>query len=322
MANFIFLIIILLFVFGCAPAHSPKTLPKDNRMTKEYTQVAAEDLARYEFSHGTCNSFMDQANKAMRLVSRPALEKELGKELSRSEEKKLADIYEKVLREVYPEEEWIEPLSTLYARIFTPEEIKEILAFYQSNSGRRFLKMQSTIMQEAEEMAAIIFKSKEEKFVERLEEEFGAVFSSTAKNLDSTKNYPAAEQRGVNKDPERRKRKGINSERIKDTIQLNISETIQACKAIQESPEKPIECAFQYYEGRPAMAVNFQDYKTAELYWEAMSEKVAGPFCQAAHEANRQAIILVSIQPFDMARLFSCETNEWSKWFNYNNKGL
>jgi len=295
MARFIFLIIILLFLFGCAPTNAPETLPKDNRITIVQTQITAEDLARYEFSHGTFNSFMNQATKAMLLASRPALEKELGKELTRTKDKELADIYEKVLREVYPEEEWIEPLSNLYARIFTSEEIKEILAFYQSNSGRHLLEMQSTIMQEAEEMATIIFDNKEKKFVERLEEEFSSVLSSTAKDLDST---------------------------LEDTWQLYISETIQACKAIQESAEIPIGCAFDYYEGRPAMTVIFQNYTSTEQYWEAMLDTVAGPFCQAANEANKQAIVIISIQPVEMARLFSCETNEWSEWFSYKKKKL
>ena len=291
MARFISLIIFLLFLFGCAPAHSPKTLPEDKQMAEVYPQISAEDFARYEFSQGTFNSFMDQATQAKLLASRPAVEKGLGRGLTPSEDKELADIFQKVFREVYPEEEWIGALSKIYARIFTPEEIKEIVAFYQSNSGRHLLEMQSTIMQEAEEMVTEIFEKKEEMFVARLEEEFGTAFPSTTKNLDNT---------------------------LPDISQLNISETIQACKAMQESPERPIGCSFDYYEGQPAMAVNFQNYKTVKLYWDAMLAKVAGPFCQAANEAKRQALVIVSIQPFDMARIFSCETNEWSEWFRYN----
>lgn len=290
MARFIFLIIILLFLFGCGPTRSPQTLPKDNRMTQGYTQITTEDLARYEFSHDTFNSFRDQATQAMLRVSRPAIEKALGKEVGLSEDKELAVIYEKVLREVYPEEDWIEPLSKLYARIFTSEEINEILTFYQSNTGRHLLEMQPTIMQEAEKMAITIFKNKEKKFAERLEEELSPVLSSTTKDLDS---------------------------RSEDTWQLYIAETIQACKAIQESPEIPVGCAFDFYEGRPAVTVIFQNYTTTEQYWEAMLDTVAGPFCQAAREAKKQAIVIIRIQPVEMARMFSCETNEWSEWFGY-----
>jgi hypothetical protein len=99
---------------------------------------------------------------------------------------------------------------------------------------------------------------------------------------------------------------------------LTVAETIRLCKAVHAAQELPIGCSVTYLEGKPSMFVAFENLQTATQYWAEMSEVVTAPFCQAANEGNRQAFLFVGLMSNEVGRIYSCETNEWTEWFSYD----
>jgi hypothetical protein len=280
------LFIPFLFLLSCA---SPQP---SARLSLAQAKVNAEDLARKEFSYGTFAAVMDQAADTSLLTMRPALEKELDRELTHSENDKLKDMIHELLNEVYPEDLWIEEFSKIYTRYFTAEEIDSILKFYDTGPGRKMLELSSTLMSEGERAGLRLFESKKDIFSKRFIEEFTKVFASSFKS----------ETQEV------------------DSKTLNIAETIQACKKIEQSQELPISCQFDYMDGIPSMVVSFHDLETAQYYWKDLSEYVAIPYCTAANSSNRQAAIFINLNNSKLARMFSCETSTWTEWFSYDKK--
>jgi len=275
-------IVVALFLSACA------TVPlQDSRISRAKARIAAEDLARLEFSTGRFDVLMDQMIEATLVSMRPVLEEELGRELTHTENRKVTSALRDVLVEVYPEKDWLEGVSEVYYRHFTAEEIESILKFYQSSPGKRLLDKQAIITSEAIKSGERLFESKQDTFAKRLQQELAKALPSLTADLTSN---------------------------IEDARVLNISETIKACQAIQASRDVPISCAFDYLEGRPSMVVGFRDLESATTYWKAMSDKVAGPFCQAANLANRQAMVFVTLVDSEMASMYSCESGQWSEW--------
>jgi hypothetical protein len=103
---------------------------------------------------------------------------------------------------------------------------------------------------------------------------------------------------------------------------LTVAATIQLCKEVQAEAVLPIACSVTYLNGRPSMFVTFADQETAGEYWDAMSEAVADPFCEAANAGNRQAFVYISLADTETGRIYGCESDEWTDWFSYAEESL
>ena len=100
----------------------------------------------------------------------------------------------------------------------------------------------------------------------------------------------------------------------------NISEAIKVCKKVQAAKEIPIICDTSYYKGRPVMMIGYSDFDTGRKWIEATVEFIAEPYCNAANRGNRQAFVIFVIKNMRVARIYSCETNEMSDWFDTGEK--
>ncbi|MFQ5780513.1 MAG: DUF2059 domain-containing protein [Nitrospiria bacterium] len=244
-------VIILLSLVSCATTSS-----QDSRLSEARTKLAAEELARVQLKHGSFDVIMDTASNVALLAVRPNIENKIGRELSRSEDKDLNALFRKVFVEVFPEEVWIEAFRDIYTRFYTTEELEAILEFYGTRAGQRLLELNATVTNESKAAGERLVNASQEVFVSSFVEEFKKALPSLYSEL----------------------------ERIgEDERALNIAETIQACKNIQESPDIPIVCQFEYVRERPTIFVTFLSLETAQRLWEAMFTHVAGPFCISAN---------------------------------------
>ena len=99
---------------------------------------------------------------------------------------------------------------------------------------------------------------------------------------------------------------------------MTLADSIQVCKRVQQERHIPIVCLTTYVEGRPTMVVGFADASGFRTYGGAIVEYVAGPFCDAANQANREAFLVFSVERPGLATLYSCETGEMTEWFDPN----
>jgi len=262
------------------------------RLSIAQTKVAAEDLARKEYSYGTFTTLIDEASDQFLLTMRPILEKELERELTYKENDSLKDILRDLINEVYPVELWVEEISKIYIRYFTAQEIESILKFYETGPGKRMLELGPILRSEGGEAGIQIYNSRQDRFTKRFVEEFTKAFSSS---------FESETQES-------------------DTEALNVADTIKACNKIEQSEKLPISCQFEYMDDKPSMIITFQDFETAQNYWDDLSDYVAVPFCTAANSSNRQAAIFINLQHSKNARMYSCEKSTWTEWFSYDKK--
>jgi hypothetical protein len=68
--------------------------------------------------------------------------------------------------------EVIDKVAALYARVFTANELREITAFYRGPTGQKFVKNQTTIMQESmaigQEFGQSVAREMQSRIIEEL----------------------------------------------------------------------------------------------------------------------------------------------------------
>lgn len=276
---FLALVVFAALPLGCAT-------PQDPRVKEAERRVLAEELVREELKGEGFDLVMDEATRTGLNVMRPTLEQDMGRELSRTEDETLAQVFRTTLAEVYPKDMWVEALVPVYLKHLSAEYLEGILSFYRSPAGRRLLEAQATIQAEAEKAGARMTKLRLDEFKERF-----------ASNLESTSVGALSQSQDM------------------ASSAISIADAVETCRSVQDSQEVPIGCEFDYVDGKPAIFVVLPNLDTADEYWQSMSEAVGVPFCDAANSANRQAILFVSLADTGESRLYSCESDEWTDWF-------
>jgi hypothetical protein len=100
-----------------------------------------------------------------------------------------------------------------------------------------------------------------------------------------------------------------------------LAEAVRACKAIQADADIPIACEVDYIQGMPSMMIGFASAEHANDYWEPIAKRVAEPFCRAANNSNRTALVLLVVGK-TAARPFICELDEWGDWIDLADAGI
>ena len=95
-----------------------------------------------------------------------------------------------------------------------------------------------------------------------------------------------------------------------------LADSIQVCKVVQRERHIPISCLTTYVKGRPTMLVGFADASDFDDYGRVIAEYVAGPFCDAANRAGRQAFVAFALNRPGLMKLYACETGEMTGWLD------
>jgi hypothetical protein len=198
----------------------------------------------------------------------------------------MAQAFRSSLAQVYPRNQWVAALQDVYVRHLSPEDMKAALSFYQTPQGMRLLQAQPTIRAEAAAAGQRLVATRQEEFGKHFASEVASLFGGASGNLGPN---AAAEA-------------------------LTVAEAVQACRAIDASADVPIGCKFEYLEGQPAMFVALPSLATVEEYWQPMSDNVAEPFCAASNAGNRNGVVFVSLVDTNVARMYVCESAQWSDW--------
>lgn len=276
-----------LSLIGLLVACAPTRPDPDPRLAEAQGRIAAREIAEADFQYGGFSLLVGGAVDEAMATMRPALESELGRELTRSEDAKLQRIVEGTVSRVFPEEVWIDAFERIYLRFFSNAELRAIASFYRTPAGRQLVRLNSTLVAEAEKVARNLYESREQQFEDVFIAEFEETFGD-----------------------------GMAGETASTASRaLTIAEAIEACRAVQADAQIPISCATEYFQGKPTMVVGFPRMDDADAYWSAMAEEVTEPFCGPANAASRQAFVLVALLDTEAGRLFACETGDWSDWF-------
>jgi uncharacterized protein len=143
----------------------------------------AKELARLTFSSGSDVVFT-QAAKVGTLSLKAALEGRLGRQLTEDESSRLNEVYLRVFKETVPRSEFEAQYVDFYTRYYSPQELKDLLAFYRSPLGMKVLRFSSVSNEERSAGLQRVMASRQREFVERFNAEFAREFPALNRELE------------------------------------------------------------------------------------------------------------------------------------------
>ena len=127
----------------------------------------ADELAKlYIQRHNSPQIWLDQVIAIYVESYRGTVEDMAGRELTAEDEGALRQIIKRSLLAVVPETLWQEEMAAVFRKHLTEEELRDVLAFYSTTAGRKLLSVQNESGVEAGQAVAMIFRARQEQFVE------------------------------------------------------------------------------------------------------------------------------------------------------------
>lgn len=121
---------------------------------------------------GTFDAILDQAVEVGTQHAALSIQASTGRELTKSEFDKLKVAFKHAFSETYPAKDWVAPFSGLYERSFSAPELDELLRFYKSPAGQKYLRAQGMLATEGAKIGLSLVQSKEEQFQRALMSKF------------------------------------------------------------------------------------------------------------------------------------------------------
>jgi hypothetical protein len=162
--SFVFagLLISLACLLGCAE--------KKNDPIRQET--LSREVVRLLFSGDGFDGYIDFASENAMVAVNSSMIQTLGRELTYDEHKRMRKIISKVLMEVFPRESWEQALFSVYTKHFDSNDLEELLDFYKTPVGSKFLMLQGTLMKEGAEAGEKLMETRQAEFVEKFKVEF------------------------------------------------------------------------------------------------------------------------------------------------------
>lgn len=282
-----------ILIASCAV--NPSSPPKpDFQFDEVNARIAAERLARLEFfSFGQFDTYMEDAGDMMAMTMTAVIEKNLNRDLTNAEKEILKDISIDTLSENITNDEWVSAVGKVYQRLLTTQELQELLEFYNTSTGRRLLRLQTTIYKQAASAGKELVESRMDRLIAALQSKLKKEMPDLMAEIGE----------------------------VEQQLTLGLSPSIQACQKIQNADELPIGCAFEYVEGRPAMMIALRNLEDVDEYWDSLTENMAGPFCSASNADKSNGFVIVSVVNLELGKLFNCSQNNWSDWIDLKDIG-
>jgi hypothetical protein len=144
----------------------------------------AHELARLILSSGMFEAVIQTAGDAATTVVTVAIEGRLRRSLSADEQSTLRRLLIQTTKETVPWDVWEELYARLYSKHASPQEIRDILAFYKTPLGRRALSLSLILTTEGMEAGRGLAKSREKDFERRFTDEFGKTMPELKAELE------------------------------------------------------------------------------------------------------------------------------------------
>ncbi|MEM7377463.1 MAG: DUF2059 domain-containing protein [Pseudomonadota bacterium] len=90
-------------------------------------------------------------------------------ELNATEKEELKDIYRAWFREDFDRDAIADRMVGLYADVFSEQELRDVITFYESPTGQKFLDVSPALMQEAAQIGMQEGMAKQDRLLERLQ---------------------------------------------------------------------------------------------------------------------------------------------------------
>lgn len=162
-------------VFALTPCHAA------DKAQDKASDTAAKELVSYMLTNGVYDSMINLGAEVSASSGKSFIEQKLGRELTEDENKKLINMTRKVMREFLTRIEAEKNFLVIYSRHFTEGELKDILKYLNTPTGKKTLQIQGTIDRELMMGTQEFFITKGRDISRRFNEEFQKEFGDMVK---------------------------------------------------------------------------------------------------------------------------------------------
>ena len=160
----------ILSSFACA------TAPQKPDQSNVELEAQAQELVRLELTYGGLDAFIDQATGRGVQAGKRYFEQLVKRQIYHEEHLRLREVYRRVFAEVFTQRDLAEAVAPVYVKYLSPEEMVDLLQFYQTPTGAKMLKIQYVLRTERMKEVEKLYQQKKGELTERFLEEFEKEF--------------------------------------------------------------------------------------------------------------------------------------------------
>ena len=143
----------------------------------------ARELASLAAAAGTFDIMYTQASTVATSIMKSSLEARLGRPLSDDESRQLGELFLRLIKETVPQSDFEGNYVDVLGRYYSPQELKDLVAFYRTPLGMKALRFGPATNAENAAAGRRIMGAHDREFRERFTAEFLREFSTINKEL-------------------------------------------------------------------------------------------------------------------------------------------
>lgn len=140
-------------------------------------RALALQVAKATLDSGRYEILVDQATAAAFAIARTKLEA-TGRMMTEDQLEQVETVIRESVVAIYPRVLWEEALQKLYFNNLTPDDLRRLLAFQRTRTGRKVLLLQGQLMATAD-LIRQVMEPRQQAYTERLARSLRAVFRDT-----------------------------------------------------------------------------------------------------------------------------------------------
>ena len=167
------LAIVLLYIlssFACA------TAPQKPERSNVELEAQAQEVIKLELTYGGLDAFIDRVTEQGVQVGKRCFEQLVNRPIYYEEHVRVREVYRRAFAEVFTQPDLAKAVAPVYVKYLSPEEMVDLLRFYQTPIGAKMLKIQYVLRTESIKEVEKLYQQKKgelrERFLEEFEKEF------------------------------------------------------------------------------------------------------------------------------------------------------
>lgn len=129
-----------------------------------HRKVFSAEAAQLILSSGMFDALVDQAVDQGSQMFAARMHPKLGRELTQTEYETVKRAFREAFIQTYPAKTWEAPFAELYEKHFDAPELAQLLKFYKTPAGAKFLQKQRALTTEGVQIGIRLVESKSEEF--------------------------------------------------------------------------------------------------------------------------------------------------------------
>jgi hypothetical protein len=160
--------------FACA------TAPQKPNLSNIELEAQAQEVIKLELSYGGLDAFIERATEQGVQAGKDYFEQLVKRPIYYEEHARVREVYRRAFAAVFTQSDLAKTVAPVYVKYLSPQEMVELLRFYQTPIGAKMLKIQYVLRAENIKEVEKLYQQKKGELRERFLEEFEKEFLESA----------------------------------------------------------------------------------------------------------------------------------------------